>query len=122
MKTILVVDDDADVRALIQVAFTLAGGWTVVTAESLATAIHELGSAAIDVVLTDNQLGDGFAADVRDRASGRPVVVVSASVDAAPSTLVPLPGFAGGISKPFDPLTLPALVASAMDGKRSMTA
>ena len=116
MTTILVVDDDADVRALIQVAFKLAGGWTVITAESLATAVHELGSAAIDVVLTDNQLGDGSAAGVRDNASGRPVVVVSASVDAPLSTLVPLTGFAGGISKPFNPLTLPALVASAMNG------
>lgn len=115
MNTILIVDDDADVRTLIQVAFQLAGGWTVITAESLSTAVQELQSPTIDVVLTDNRLGDGCAADVRDRADGRPVVVVSASVDGPVSTLVPLAGYAGGIAKPFNPLTLPALVASAMD-------
>jgi len=114
MTTILVVDDDADVRSLIQVAFQLAGGWTVITADSLDSAGRELQSPIIDVVLTDNHLGDGSAADVRDRADGRPVVVVSGSVDGPTSTLVPLSGYAGGISKPFNPLTLPALVASAI--------
>lgn len=114
MTTILIVDDDADVRSLIQVAFQLVGGWTVITADSLASAGRALQSPNIDVVLTDNQLDDGCAADVRDRAGGRPVVVVSASVDGPTSALVPLTGYAGGISKPFNPLTLPALVASAV--------
>ncbi len=121
MTTILVVDDDADVRSLLQVAFQLAGGWTVIVAESLASATRELESAAIDVVLTDNELGDGCAADVLSRAAGRPVVVLSASVDAAGSSLVPWAGFAGGISKPFNPLTLPSLVASAVDSVGTQT-
>lgn len=121
MTTILIVEDDADVRSLIRVAFDLAGGWTVITADSLASAGRELESRTIDVVLTDNHLGDGVAADVRARTTGCPVVVLSASVDGPGSSLVPLDGYAGGISKPFNPLTLPALVASAIDSAGTQT-
>ena len=119
MTAILVVDDDADVRALLRVVFQLDGGWTVVMAGSLAAAEQELATGTFDVVLTDNQLGDGTAADVRARAGTLPVVVLSASVDGPPSELVPLPGYAGGISKPFDAPTLPALVASALRAKEA---
>ena len=114
VTSILVVDDDADVRSLIEVAFHLTGGWRVVLAESLAAAGRALAESSFDVVLTDNQLGDGCAADVLAHAAGRPAVVVSASVDAPNSTLVPLAGYAGGISKPFNPMTLPALIASVV--------
>lgn len=113
--TILVVDDDADVRALLHAVFTLAGGWTVMMADSFTAAVEALESADIDVILTDNELGDGCAADVHAKSQGRPVVVLSASVDGPASTLVPLAGYAGGIPKPFNPLTLPALVESAME-------
>lgn len=115
MTTILVVDDDADVRALIEVAFRLAGGWMVTTAGSVSSAMVELERATFDVVLTDDQLGDGCAADVALQTAGCPVVVLSGSVEGPISTMVSLPGFAGGISKPFDPMTLPALVASAAE-------
>lgn len=112
MTSILVVEDDRDVRSLIQMAFRLAGGWTVTTAASLASATAELERCRFDVVLTDDQLGDGYAADVANRARGCPVIVLSASVEGPRSTLVRWSGFAGGISKPFDPMTLPVLVAS----------
>lgn len=114
MTAILVVDDDDDVVSLIQVAFQLAGGWVVTTAGSVSSATQELERSTFDVVLTDNQLGDGSAADVALQAAGCPVVVLSGSVDGPISTVVSLPGFAGGISKPFDPMTLPALVASTL--------
>ena len=114
MITILIVDDDADIRALLRMSFQLAGGWRIIVADSVADAAHALESTSIDVILTDNQLGDGCAADVLAHAAGRPAVVVSASVDAPNSTLVPLAGYAGGISKPFNPMTLPALIASVV--------
>lgn len=114
MTAILVVDDDDDVVSLIQVAFQLAGGWRVTTAGSVSSATEEFKRSTFDVVLTDNQLGDGSAADVALQAAGCPVVVLSGSVEGPVSTMVSFPGFAGGISKPFDPMTLPALVASAL--------
>ena len=71
MTAILIVDDDDDVRSLIQVAFQLAGGWNVVMAGSLAAAAQELATGSFDAVLTDNHLGDGTAADVdRGAAAG----------------------------------------------------
>ena len=114
VTSILVVDDDADVRSLIEVAFHLTGGWRVVLAESLAAAGRALAESSFDVVLTDNQLGDGDAADVRARAGRTPVVVLSASIVGPASTLVAMEGYAGGITKPFNALTLPALVESAL--------
>ncbi|MGO1383396.1 MAG: response regulator [Arachnia sp.] len=114
MITILIVEDDDDVRSLIQVAFRLTDGWQVIMADSLASAKRELESRSIDIVLTDNELGDGWAADVRALATC-PVVVVSASIAGQGSSLVPLEGYAGGIAKPFNPLTLPALVISVLD-------
>ncbi|WP_194793268.1 hypothetical protein [Raineyella fluvialis] len=43
-----------------------------------------------------------------------PVVLLSASVDGPPSALVPRPGFAGAITKPFDAVRLAELVGSLL--------
>lgn len=110
MTTILIVDDDADVRALLQMAFRLAPGWTVLVAESVAAARRVLADAVIDVVLTDDRLDDGRGEDVRTAAQPRPVILLSASVKGPPSILQFAPGYAGSIAKPFDPLRLPGLV------------
>lgn len=121
MITILVVEDDADVRSLIQVVFRLAGGWQVIMADSLASAERELESRSVDVVLTDNELGDGCARDVRTLAAGCPVVVLSGSIVGEGSSLAPLEGYSGGIAKPFNPLTLPALVASVISTRGELS-
>ncbi|QGF23074.1 response regulator [Raineyella fluvialis] len=64
MRTILVVEDDLDVSMLLDYAFRVAG-WTVRTAASLAEARAALSEEGIDLVLTDDRLGDGRAEDVR---------------------------------------------------------
>jgi signal peptidase I len=114
-RSILIVDEDPDMLALLEFTFQAGRAWTVRTASSMAEAASALsGAEDIDVVLTDDHLTDGCAADLRDAAGRRPVVLLSTSLDAPPSTLVTVAGFAGGISKPFNPLTTPDLVADAV--------
>ncbi|MCG6566957.1 response regulator [Tessaracoccus sp. ZS01] len=113
--TVLVVEDDADVRSLIAFALGLDESWRVLTADSVAAALTVLESDGdVDIVLTDGQLGDGTSETVRAAAAPRPVVLLSAWADGPSANRVPETGYAVRIAKPFDPMTLSAALSSAL--------
>ena len=118
-RRVLLVDDDADLLALLDVAFGIAGGWEIVLAGSAGAAATRLGEEDVDVVVTDGDLGDGSGHDVVSAAGTTPVILLSGSVDAPPDTLRPHPGYAAAVTKPFDPVGLPALVGRVADGWRA---
>ncbi|MDJ0694002.1 response regulator [Mastigocoleus sp. MO_188.B34] len=57
-KSILVVDDEEDVRALIQLGLEMNGGWNVINATSGAEAIDVAASQQPDVILLDLMMPD----------------------------------------------------------------
>ncbi|GAA4889140.1 response regulator [Tessaracoccus lubricantis] len=115
--TVLVVEDDADVRSLIEFSLRLDGVWTVQAAASVADALVALEAGdGIDIVLTDGQLGDGTSETVRAAAAPRPVVLLSAWADGPSASRVPETGYAARMAKPFDPLALSAVLTAALEG------
>lgn len=102
MKRALVVDDNAQVRALVSASLR-AGGWEVVEAPEAASATSAAAQAPVHLLVTDVTLGgsSGFrlALEVRERWPGAAVLYVSghdmamlarvASEDQVP---LPLPG------------------------------
>ena len=57
-KSILVVDDEEDVRALIQLGLEMNGGWNVINATSGVEAIDMATSQQPDVILLDLMMPD----------------------------------------------------------------
>lgn len=99
--TVLVVDDDAAIRFLCRVNLEL-DGWAVLEAASVTQARDTLAADPVDIVVLDVHVGVDsgldFMAEIRQRHSGVPVVLLTGSVGS--------PGLDGVdadavISKPF---------------------
>jgi len=120
-RSILVVDDEADVRTLAVMSLERVGGYRVRAAASGAECLAELASELPDVVLLDVMMpvmdGPTTLDAIRANADARavPVVFLTAGVvDANLDRLRVLP-VAGVLRKPFDPLSLPAELAQLLD-------
>jgi CheY-like chemotaxis protein len=111
---VLVVDDEADIRRIAQLALTRIGGLEVVEARSGAEALAAARTAAPDVVLLDVMMPgmDGpetLQALRADPATASiPIVFLTAkALETEQRRLLAL-GAAGVLVKPFDPLKLAA--------------
>jgi two-component system, OmpR family, response regulator len=114
LKRILVVDDDPDLLALVSLALTALGGFTVETCGSAADAVDVARVFGPDLVLLDVMMPghDGFAVLSTMRqlpsTSGTPVVLMSAHrLQRQEFARCEELGCLGVIPKPFDPGTLP---------------
>jgi CheY-like chemotaxis protein len=120
-RTVLVVDDDDDIRWLLEMALELTTSWKVITAHDGTEAVTMAGKHLPDAVLMDLMMPgmDGLAAfealqaDPVTRAI--PVILVTAKLQVG--TGRPWDGYAltGTIPKPFDPLSLGVQVADLLD-------
>jgi DNA-binding NtrC family response regulator len=72
---ILLVEDDMDVRLLLEHALTI-GGFEVLSVETLKSARRLLEAQSFDLVVTDGILLDGTGVDVADEATARDVGVL----------------------------------------------
>ena len=110
---VLVVDDDAGIRDLLDLALTNAG-YAVALAEDGAAALAMVEAVAPDVILLDMRMPvlDGWAfAEAYRRRPGRraPIVVMTAARD-APGSAAEIAA-TGYLAKPFDLAELLACVA-----------
>jgi CheY-like chemotaxis protein len=119
-KTILIVDDDDDIREVGQLALELGSGWTVITASSGAIALEQAKSARPDAILLDVMMPgmDGPTTLQHLRADPAtcdiPVVFLTAKVRSADRDTLSALGVAAVLAKPFDPLALPSQLAQAL--------
>jgi len=123
MKRVLIVDDDPDIREIAMTGFEIAGGWEVRDADSGLAGLELARQEPPDVILLDVMMpetdGPTTAALLQadERTRHVPIIFLTAKVH-----LTDRPrGVCGFITKPFDPLTLPASVAeiiAAPDRKR----
>lgn len=110
---VLVVDDDDDIRLLVEIALTSFAGWRVVTANDGREAVDAAREHRPSLVLMDLMMPemDGVAAAaalLADPATADiPIVLVTAklTVPGEPSPWEHL-AIAGVIAKPFDPVGL----------------
>jgi CheY-like chemotaxis protein len=120
-KDVLVVDDDASIREVIQVTLEVVGGWSVRSAASGVEAIDEVRRQCPDAVLLDLMMPGMDGPDTLDGLRGAfgeedvPVILLSAKVQQRRDD-EELTGLdvAGVIAKPFDPITLPDRISGIL--------
>jgi len=105
--TVLLVEDDAAMQLVVSVNLE-AAGFRVVPATTGGEAVALAGSARPDVVLLDVMLPDLGGFEVAERLAGLPIVFMSARVSATDLERGRQLGAIDYVTKPFDPLLLPA--------------
>ena len=113
IASVLLVDDDPDIRMVATLCLSRVGKWTVFAAGSGSEALELLAGTTPDVILLDVMmpLMDGPTLLTKIRATpalaGIPVIFLSAKVQAREVKRYLELGAAGVIVKPFDPMMLP---------------
>ena len=112
LQKVLYVDDEPDIREVVELSLSLMPGLTVKTCSSGEEALRSLAEFRPDVVLLDVMMPglDGPATLLRMRADliGKSIPVVFMTAKALPQEVDRFMslGAAGVISKPFDPMQL----------------
>lgn len=113
-RTVVVVDDEDDIREIAVLALETVQGWTVHAVGSGAEAAGVVAREQPDAVLLDvmmpGQDGPATLAELRRRedTSGVPVVFLTAKTQAREVEELQAMGAAGVLAKPFDPMSLGA--------------
>jgi CheY-like chemotaxis protein len=120
-KRVLIIDDEADVRAVVRGCLEDIAGWEVVTAESGKEGLAKVITASPDAILLDVMMpgmnGLEFLSFLRNdaREATLPVVLLTAKINLAeldgPSSL----NIKGVIAKPFDPFLLVEQIANFLN-------
>ena len=119
--TILVVDDDDEIREITQLALEVMGGWTVASAEGGAAALRLAREHRPDVVLLDVMMPDmdGPTTFARMQADpvlqDIPVILLTAKVQVGHVQVWDSLPVAGVIAKPFNPATLVGEIAELVN-------
>ncbi len=122
-KRILLVDDENDIREVAAISMQAVGGWQVVSASSGTEAIAMALAEQPDAILLDVMMPgiDGPTTFKRlqddPRTRDIPVILLTAKAQAADRTRFEQLGVVGVLSKPFDPMSLPAQVAALLSAR-----
>lgn len=114
LQRILLVEDDTDIQAVALLALEAVGGFTVGVCSSGPEALDKVGGFAPDLILLDVMMPgmDGLTTFQALRAlpasADIPVVFMTARVQANELAHYKEIGARDVISKPFDPMTMPA--------------
>jgi CheY-like chemotaxis protein len=111
-RTILLVDDEDDIREVAQMSLEMTAGWEVHTAPSGADGLRMAAELKPDAILLDVMMPgmDGPATaralKAAPETAGIPVILLTAKVQAADRRRFDDLGVAGILAKPFDPMSL----------------
>jgi CheY-like chemotaxis protein len=116
VRTVLLVDDEPDIRRIGELSLARVGGFTVHLASSGQEALDAAVRLRPDVILLDVMMSDldgratFTALKARPETAGIPVVFMTAKAQRQEIEDYLALGAAGVITKPFDPMTLPGKV------------
>ncbi|MUG91410.1 response regulator [Scytonema sp. UIC 10036] len=119
-KQILVIDDEDDIRKLIQTCLEIMGGWQVLTATSGHEGLLLAQTAQPDAILLDVMMpeidGPTTFQELQANPATRdiPVILLTARGQSADHRLFAQLGVTGVINKPFNPHKLADQVAAAL--------
>lgn len=119
-KHILIVDDEADVRAIAKLGLEMGAGWTVLTASSGQEGLTLAATYQPDAILLDLMMPemDGRATLQRLKADPQtrsiPVILVTAKVQQPDQNDFENLGIAAVFAKPFRPLKLAEQIREAL--------
>ncbi len=110
VEHVLCVEDDPDIRALVELALQSVGGLRVTSCASGTEALERLPEARPDVVLLDVMMPEMDGLETFRRMAGGgdppPVIFMTAKVQPQEVQRYLALGALGVIAKPFDPMTL----------------
>ncbi|WAL60021.1 response regulator [Thermocoleostomius sinensis] len=119
-KTILLIDDEASVRELVHACLSDLAGWNVITVASAQEGLNQIAVAHPDAILLDVLMPGMDAITFVQRLHQNPLTqsipVLLLTVRArwfTPGKLQQL-GIVTAIAKPFNPVTLPDIIAGAL--------
>lgn len=121
-KRILLVDDEDDIREVAAISLQAVGGWRVLSASNGAQALATARAEQPDAILLDVMMpdidGPTTFRHLQDdpRTRDIPVILLTAKAQASDRICFEQLGVAGVLSKPFDPMSLPAQVAALLTG------
>ena len=110
LNHIMLVDDEADIRTIAELALSSVGGWNVVLAGSGQEALTRLAQQPVDLVLLDVMMPDMDGPTVLKRMRDSetlahiPVIFMTAKVQRREIDHFLDLGALGVIGKPFDPM------------------
>jgi CheY-like chemotaxis protein len=119
-RTVLLIDDEPDIRAVVEFSLGSVAGWDVLTAGSGADGVEVAAERQPDVILLDVMMPELDGPATLDALRGRdetraiPVLFMTAKAQAGELSRYASLGVAGVIPKPFDPMTLHDRVAAAL--------
>ncbi|MCL6436784.1 MAG: response regulator [Leptolyngbyaceae cyanobacterium HOT.MB2.61] len=119
-KTVLVVDDEEDVRAIARLGLEMGANWNVLTASSGQEAVAMAATHQPDVILLDMMMPDmdGRATLQQLQANPTtqpiPVILVTAKVQQCGQDSFADMGVAAVFAKPFRPLKLAEQIKEAL--------
>lgn len=119
-KSILIVDDEADVRDIIQMGLEMATDWQVLCASSGSEALVTAAEKTPDAILLDLMMPDmdGRATLEKLKTSpttqGIPVILVTAKAQTFQQADAPDLAVAAVLAKPFRPLKLAAEISGIL--------
>jgi two-component system, OmpR family, response regulator len=112
IQTVLLVDDEPDIRLIAEMALGTVGGMTTLTAESGSEGIEVAAEKQPDLIMLDVMMPgmDGHETLERLREDERtkeiPVIFMTAKVQKSELDKLMALGAAAVVAKPFDPMTL----------------
>jgi CheY-like chemotaxis protein len=119
-KTILIVDDESDIREVGQLALEVGSDWRVLAASSGAQGIEQARAERPDAILLDVMMpgmdGPTTLANLRDDPITRdiPVIFLTAKVRSSDREYLTSLGAIAVLAKPFNPMSLSDQVADAL--------
>lgn len=127
-KSILIIDDEEDVRDIIQMGLEMAADWNVITASTGKEGLELAQSDRPEVILLDLMMPEWDGKETlkqlkaNQNTTSIPVILMTAKTQSAiaelvediASELIEL-DLAGVITKPFRPLELPAQITEILN-------
>jgi CheY-like chemotaxis protein len=119
-KSILIIDDEEDVKDIAQMGLEMAGDWQVITASTGKEGLDLAKNSQPEVILLDLMMPewDGIETlkhlKANQSTAAIPVILMTAKTQSAIATELTELDLAGVITKPFRPLELPEQIAQIL--------
>jgi CheY-like chemotaxis protein len=119
-KRVLIIDDEETIQTVVKFGISMAANWEVLTASSGPQGIQTAQTEPLDVILLDVMMPemDGIATfqalQSRPETGHIPVIFLTAKAQTTEKRQFNDLGVSGVITKPFNSLDLPSLIAKIL--------
>jgi CheY-like chemotaxis protein len=119
-KSVLVVDDEEDIRAIAQLGLEMGAGWTVFTASSGREALQMAAECQPDVILLDLMMPDMDGRETLQKLKANsltqsiPVILLTAKIQKSERDSFSDLDVAAVFAKPFRPMQLPEQISEIL--------